>query len=631
MTPGPRRLYTPHPVTVRLGSGRRAGRGRRGRGRGGPRGVAGRGPLVDAATAAAPLLRAGPRRRPRPSSSSAATAALAGTASAPDARRAPYIELHAHSAFSFLDGASTPTELAAAAAELGYPALALTDHDGIWGSMEFAHACQGLGVRPITGAELTVQVDRGLSRNAAASPAVQWLLALVHPIPRHPRQLRRTSPCWSKTRRIPQSLPVADCPRAHAGRHGADPSQPWATVEQLEAHAEGLVCLSGCARDGALAGAWERGDPAGGEQLGAAAARGLRAASASGSSCSGPTGATTGPATAGSSCSPRGSASPPGDRQRPLPQPRSRPPAGRLRRGPAGTDPGGVRAAAARQPQLGAGLAGGDGGALRRAPRGGRRDAAARRAAALRPHHRARLPLPRARTTPIAPSPSSAATRLIERYAGERGRGEAEARLGQELATIRHLGLSGFFLLHHDLLELAREVAARGARPALGALGPAAGARARLQRQLDRLLPDRPLAHRPGQSRTLPRRFLNDEATSMPDIDLDFPRDIREVLIPRVHERYGADRSALVAAFPTYRPRGVVRDLGKALGLPLAEIEQVAKTVGFHESQGASSAATSAPRSAPSAPPHRAGRRCSGSPARRSACPATPPSTRAGW
>ena len=67
----------------------------------------------------------------------------------------PYVELHAHSAFSFLDGASTPTELAAAAAALGYPAIALTDHDGVWGSMEFAHACHGLGVRPITGAELT--------------------------------------------------------------------------------------------------------------------------------------------------------------------------------------------------------------------------------------------------------------------------------------------------------------------------------------------------------------------------------------------------------------------------------------------------------------------------------------------
>ncbi|HTT94846.1 MAG TPA: PHP domain-containing protein, partial [Solirubrobacterales bacterium] len=70
----------------------------------------------------------------------------------------PYIELHAHSAFSFLDGASTPLELAGAAVALGYPALALTDHDGLWGSMEFAHCAVGLGLRPITGAELTLHL-----------------------------------------------------------------------------------------------------------------------------------------------------------------------------------------------------------------------------------------------------------------------------------------------------------------------------------------------------------------------------------------------------------------------------------------------------------------------------------------
>ena len=67
-----------------------------------------------------------------------------------------YVELHAHSAYSFLDGASLPEELAARAAELGYDALALTDHDGVYGSLEFAHAAKALGVRPITGAEVTL-------------------------------------------------------------------------------------------------------------------------------------------------------------------------------------------------------------------------------------------------------------------------------------------------------------------------------------------------------------------------------------------------------------------------------------------------------------------------------------------
>jgi error-prone DNA polymerase len=72
-------------------------------------------------------------------------------------------------------------------------------------------------------------------------------------------------------------------------------------------------------------------------------------------------------------------------------------------------------------------------------------------------------------------------------------------------------------------------------------------------------------------------RFLNDEITALPDIDLDFPRDVREVLIPRIHERYGRDRSALVAAFPTFRAKGAIRELGKALGLPPGEIERVAR------------------------------------------------------
>ena len=52
----------------------------------------------------------------------------------------PYVELHCHSAYSFLDGASLPEELARRAGELGYDALALTDHDGVYGSMEFAQA-----------------------------------------------------------------------------------------------------------------------------------------------------------------------------------------------------------------------------------------------------------------------------------------------------------------------------------------------------------------------------------------------------------------------------------------------------------------------------------------------------------
>ncbi len=63
----------------------------------------------------------------------------------------------------------------------------------------------------------------------------------------------------------------------------------------------------------------------------------------------------------------------------------------------------------------------------------------------------------------------------------------------------------------------------------------------------------------------------------MPDIDLDFPRDIREKLIVAVTERYGREHAALVASFATYRARGAIREVGKALGLPAAELERLAR------------------------------------------------------
>src|SRR3972149_1718924 len=67
-----------------------------------------------------------------------------------------YIELHCHSAFSFLDGASLPEHLVLEAQTLGYPALALTDHNGLYGSMAFAQAAKQMGLQAITGAEVTL-------------------------------------------------------------------------------------------------------------------------------------------------------------------------------------------------------------------------------------------------------------------------------------------------------------------------------------------------------------------------------------------------------------------------------------------------------------------------------------------
>jgi error-prone DNA polymerase len=68
-----------------------------------------------------------------------------------------YIELHAASAFSFLQGASLPEALVDRAAELGYPALALIDRDGVHGAPRFHKAACAAGIRPIVGAELTIR------------------------------------------------------------------------------------------------------------------------------------------------------------------------------------------------------------------------------------------------------------------------------------------------------------------------------------------------------------------------------------------------------------------------------------------------------------------------------------------
>src|SRR6202035_551729 len=72
----------------------------------------------------------------------------------------PYVELHCHSAYSFLDGVSSPQELAHSAAGLGYEALALTDHNSVSGSMELSQAAKDAGVRAIHGAEIDVALDR---------------------------------------------------------------------------------------------------------------------------------------------------------------------------------------------------------------------------------------------------------------------------------------------------------------------------------------------------------------------------------------------------------------------------------------------------------------------------------------
>ena len=155
--------------------------------------------------------------------------------------------------------------------------------------------------------------------------------------------------------------------------------------------------------------------------------------------------------------------------------------------------------------------------------------------------------------------------------------GQARARLEQELKLIDELGLAGFFLLHWEVLELARELAngIRGPGSPRRWLPPGRGRGSSVGSIVCYLTG---LSHVDPVAQNLSLgRFLNSELMSVPDIDLDFPRDIREQLILGVTERYGREHASLVASFSTYRARGAIRDVGKALGLPFAELERLAR------------------------------------------------------
>ena len=451
-----------------------------------------------------------------------------------------YVELHCHSAYSFLDGASMPDELVPRALELGHTALALTDHNGVYGSMEHAQVARSLGLKAIHGAELDLDDGRHLTLLVESSRGWTSLCRLITHAHAHTR--------------APEGGPIRDTPRV--------------TLEQVLDHADGLVCLSGCATRGVhdLRRLGRLREVFGPDRLRIELQRPYlrndrgrnRALEALAKRLGVPTVAT-GDVHAH-------------DRSRALLQDAfvairehttldaSEP----LRRGNHAHVLSSPAAMAARL--------------------GDHPDAVAE-TARLAERLNFDLCEDLGYRYPGSEDPSAprrlaelCAARLEERFPpGHRHRSASLRRTEEELDLINRLDLAGFFLLHHDLLELAREVAVevRGTGTARALLPPGRGRGSSVSSIVCYLTG---LSHvDPIENELLLGRFLNDEITALPDIDLDFPRDVREVLLPRVHERYGRERSALVAAFPTYRARGAIRELGKALGLPPGEIERVAR------------------------------------------------------
>ena len=171
----------------------------------------------------------------------------------------------------------------------------------------------------------------------------------------------------------------------------------------------------------------------------------------------------------------------------------------------------------------------------------------------------------------------------IRRYgeASER----VEARLREEFHLIEAHGLAGFLLLYREIALIAR----------------------RIMEERGMVRPETPVEERPpgrgrgssvallvgyliGISHVDPlewdltlERFISEDATVLPDIDLDFPRGLRDELIERVHRHFGPEYAVLTGAVSTYKLKGIIQDLGKALGLPQEELRLLSKQVESHD------------------------------------------------
>jgi error-prone DNA polymerase len=469
-----------------------------------------------------------------------------------------YVELHCHSAFSLREGASMPEELVLRARELGYSALALTDHDGLYGAMEFAQTAKEWNVRPISGAELTLADGHHLTLLAADRKGYGNLCRLI------------------------------------TAARAEDREQPRLDPALLPTHAEGLIALSGC-RQGEAAARAARDDLTGAE----AALRRYREWFT------------------------------PGSFYVELQQ--------NLVYGD--THRNAVLTGLARG--LGLPVVATNNVHYHARERHRLQDVlvAIRNCTTLDGCHRERransefylkssvemealfrdLPeaiqntaliaercafnlatdldytFPDYQTPPGETADSYLASLCRDELARRYGplepdlRRRAEERLTEELRLIARHRLAGFFLHYRDLLVLARRVADEvysrdpshpyNRQGEAERRGPGRGRGSSVGSIVCYLIG---LSHiDPVKTNLFLGRFLNEELASVPDIDLDFPREVRAELIERIFHEYGHEHAALVCTFPTYQFRSAVRDVGKALALPESDLDRLSKQSGW--------------------------------------------------
>ncbi len=158
---------------------------------------------------------------------------------------------------------------------------------------------------------------------------------------------------------------------------------------------------------------------------------------------------------------------------------------------------------------------------------------------------------------------------LIERYGPERARDDAalRERLDYELNVINTMGFASYFLIVWDFIKYARDHEI----PVGPGRGSAVGSVVAYCLKITDL--------DPLKYNLIFERFLNPDRISMPDIDTDFCVERRDEVIAYVTEKYGKERVAQIVTFGTMAARAAVRDAGRALGVPLPEVDKVAKMI----------------------------------------------------
>ena len=451
----------------------------------------------------------------------------------------PYAELHAHSNFSFLDGASHPEELAAEAVRLGLSAVALTDHNGLYGAVRFAVAARAFGLPTVFGAELTLSdIDGPHLRTGMPDPDGTHLVVLA----RDPEGYARLS-------------------RAIAEAHleGGEKGRPVLTLDALaDRHGGHWQILTGC-RKGAAGRGPDRRGPGGRGPGPRPPDRPLRRATAWPSSCGTTAPRSTAPATTPWPCWPPGGGcrpSPPTTSTTP-PRPASRwpppcrpcGPGGRSRTWRGGCPPSATACLRGEAEQL---------------RRFARWPGTVERAGELAAEcaFDLRLVAPRLPDFPV-PDGHTEQTWLAEltrRGAAERyGPPGAErvpgayAQIDHELGVIGALGFPGYFLTVWDIVQFCKrhDIFCQGR----GSAATSAVCFALGITNVDAV-----------SLGLLFERFLSPARDGPPDIDVDIESGRREEVIQYVYERYGRLHAAQVANVITYRSRSALRDVGKALG-----------------------------------------------------------------